>query len=194
MDTTLRTATPDDIEAIVALMNRAFLNDPTARWVVPDEAEFLDTHDRLVRMWAGPVLGRGCVHIFDDLSGAAVWYPPGFHAEIDIEALRAMASHPDRFEQFLDVVDACAAYRPETDYWELYLLAVDPARQSAGAGARLLGHGLAAHAASGLPVYLESSNPRNLGFYRRHGFELLAEVGPKERPQRYPMLRPAGGD
>jgi hypothetical protein len=47
--------------------------------------------------------------------------------------------------------------------------------------------------AEGLPVYLESSNPRNLTFYRRHGFEAWGEVirMPEGGPSVQPMWRPA---
>jgi hypothetical protein len=39
------------------------------------------------------------------------------------------------------------------------------------------------------PAYLESSNPRNIPFYRRHGFELLGAIQVGSSPALVPMLR-----
>jgi hypothetical protein len=40
-----------------------------------------------------------------------------------------------------------------------------------------------------VPAYLESSNPRNLSFYRRHGFEPLGAIQVGSSPTLVPMLR-----
>jgi hypothetical protein len=39
------------------------------------------------------------------------------------------------------------------------------------------------------PAYLESSNPRNIPFYRRYGFEPLGAIQAGSSPTLVPMLR-----
>jgi hypothetical protein len=41
-----------------------------------------------------------------------------------------------------------------------------------------------------MPAYLESTNPRNLSLYLRHGFEILGTIRVGEAPPVVPMLRP----
>ncbi|MCA1748539.1 MAG: hypothetical protein LC634_03060 [Sphingomonadales bacterium] len=41
------------------------------------------------------------------------------------------------------------------------------------------------------PAYLESSNPRNISLYLRHGFEIVGEIQHGSSPVMTPMLRPA---
>jgi hypothetical protein len=41
----------------------------------------------------------------------------------------------------------------------------------------------------GLPAYLESSNPRNIPLYQRHGFEVLGTIQLDASPPITPMLR-----
>jgi ribosomal protein S18 acetylase RimI-like enzyme len=64
---------------------------------------------------------------------------------------------------------------PAEPHWYLAVLGVRPDRQGHGIGGALLEAGLARADADGLPCYLESSNPRNVGLYERHGFEITAE-------------------
>jgi ribosomal protein S18 acetylase RimI-like enzyme len=61
------------------------------------------------------------------------------------------------------------------DHWYLLCIGVEPDRQRAGVGGRLLSTGLQRVDADGLPCYLETANPDNLPFYRRHGFEVVAD-------------------
>jgi hypothetical protein len=39
------------------------------------------------------------------------------------------------------------------------------------------------------PAYLESSNPKNVPLYERHGFELLGTIQVGASPPIFPMLR-----
>jgi GNAT superfamily N-acetyltransferase len=61
--------------------------------------------------------------------------------------------------------------------------------QSRGLGEQVLAPVLALCDTQGLPACLESSNPRNVPFYERNGFEVMrefsvAENGPVIRPMR----------
>ena len=56
----------------------------------------------------------------------------------------------------------------------------------------LLEPGLARADAEGLPCYLESSNPLNVGLYERHGFEVTREHHLPDGPLLTYMWRRAG--
>lgn len=54
-----------------------------------------------------------------------------------------------------------------------------------------LKHALARVDEGKLPAQLESSNPRNISLYERHGFETIGEIQIGNSPVVTPMLRPA---
>jgi ribosomal protein S18 acetylase RimI-like enzyme len=70
------------------------------------------------------------------------------------------------------------------------MIGVDPAHQGKGHGDALMRHALEQCDRDGLPAYLESTNPRNLSLYRRHGFEALGTIQASSSPSVVPMLRP----
>ena len=183
-------AEPSDMSAIAAIMDKGFHSDPTVIWASSTEKDFLSLHHKFVEVCARPAFERGCVHALSDFAGAAIWYPPGVGIdESELATVFKTASRPERIEEFFQLLEACEQYRPAEPYWELELISIDPMLQGQGFGATLLEHGLAICDGEGAPVYLESSNPANLSFYRRHGFELLAEVQLPGSPKRFPMLR-----
>jgi GNAT superfamily N-acetyltransferase len=67
-------------------------------------------------------------------------------------------------------------FQPDVDHRYLEFIGVLPAHRSKGRGYLLLGSLLAMSAYEGLPVWCWSSNPRNLTFYLRLGFEIGAEL------------------
>jgi GNAT superfamily N-acetyltransferase len=56
-------------------------------------------------------------------------------------------------------------------------------------GSALMQYALAACDRDGMPAYLESTNPRNVRLYERHGFELLGTIQAGSSPPLFPMLR-----
>ena len=76
-------------------------------------------------------------------------------------------------------------------HWYLNAIAARRGARARGVGARLLEPFLARADAEGVPIYLESSNPRNLSFYRRYEFEDHApRIDLPEGPPLQPMSRP----
>ena len=55
----------------------------------------------------------------------------------------------------------------------LQLLGTSPDHQSKGLGATAMMIGIRRAEALGVPCYLESSNPKNVPFYKRHGFKIV---------------------
>ena len=82
-----------------------------------------------------------------------------------------------------------AKYHPDEPHWYLPLIGVDPAQQGKGLGDALMRHALVRCDRAGQPAYLESSNPRNISLYRRHGFEELGTIQAGSSPALVPMLR-----
>ena len=62
---------------------------------------------------------------------------------------------------------------------------------AAGLGTVLMKHALRRCDEEGVPAYLESSNPRNISFYERHGFKIVGRIQSGSSPVLTPMLRPA---
>jgi GNAT superfamily N-acetyltransferase len=59
---------------------------------------------------------------------------------------------------------------------------------------RLLRHMLERADDDGLGVWLETTDPRNVVLYERHGFETLPHIeGPALLPDWWTMLRPSSG-
>src|SRR5262249_8485856 len=96
-----------------------------------------------------------------------------------------------QLEKALGLFQQMAGYHPHEPHWYLPLIGVDPACQGKGFGDALMAHALARCDREGTPAYLESTNPRNISLYRRHGFEALGEIRVGESPPLVPMLRRA---
>ncbi|TNF31223.1 MAG: GNAT family N-acetyltransferase, partial [Deltaproteobacteria bacterium] len=96
-----------------------------------------------------------------------------------------------RLARFVHVGWRLAEHHPRAPHWHLFQLGVDPARQGHGLGRAIMEHAVALADADRVPAYLETSNPVNLPFYRRFGFEVLETLsGGGDMPPVWTMLRP----
>lgn len=96
-----------------------------------------------------------------------------------------------RFGRLLAVRNAMDRRHPmERPHAYLWMLGVRPEAQGQGVGSRLLAAGLRQVDAVGRPAFLETSSDRNVGLYRRHGFEVIStfHVAPGA-PQTWAMWR-----
>jgi ribosomal protein S18 acetylase RimI-like enzyme len=91
----------------------------------------------------------------------------------------------------MGVFEQMERYHPKEPHWYLPLIGVDPACQGQGHGSTLMRHAVDRCDREGLPAYLESSNPRNISLYLRHGFEIMGEIQGGASPRMTPMYRKA---
>jgi ribosomal protein S18 acetylase RimI-like enzyme len=177
-------------EAAFAVIALAFATDPAARWSWPRPEDYLRNMPLAAQAFGGKSFSLGTADAIEGFAGVALWLPPGVAS--DEEALSTLLERtaPASIQQDLaGVFEQMASFHPHEPHWYLPLIGVDPARQGQQLGDKLMAHALARCDADRLPAYLESSNPRNLGFYQRHGFEILGRIQVGSSPSIVPMLR-----
>lgn len=170
-----------------------FASDPFLRWFWPDAQTYVEAVS-IIDSFAGDSVSLDCAWGTPDLTGVALWLPPGHTIDDEmVLGLFQQTMTPSRFETVVQVLGAIDTYHPKTPCWYLNMIAVDPAHQGQGLGSALMKAALARCDTEGIPAFLESSNPRNISLYLRHGFEVMGEVQIGDSPLITPMLRPVGG-
>lgn len=189
----IRTATAADRDALVQILLLSFSADPCVRYAFTTPQAFMAGFPAFSMGMGGGGIEHGAAFITADLAAAALWLPPG--VESDAEAIGAAIGELPVEKQMVlgQVVEQMGRYHPQEPHWYLAMVGADPARQGQGLGSALIKHGLRQCDAQGLPAYLESSHPRNVPLYERHGFEVMGVIQPDDFPPLIPMLRPPRG-
>lgn len=178
--------TPDVIATLVA----AFVEDPFIRWMFPRPKQYLTAFPLVLKYFAGAAFNHQTAFRTEGSNGAALWLPPGVFP--DEEGLgQVLQDHIDaaRQEQVFAILEQVGAGHPDAPHWYLPAMGVDPIVQGKGVGAALLGTSLNACDTSCPLAYLESTNPTNVPFYQRHGFEVIGEIRIDGSPVLTRMLR-----
>jgi len=186
----VRSATEAERQKVVALMTLSFASDPLARWSVPDVGRYLTIMPEWTAAFAGNGLEHGATFVVDGLEGAAMWLPPG--VDPDLERMMQIVEESADGELKTDLVgvlEQMSAFHPHEPCWYLPMIGVDPVLQGRGFGALLMRHATMRCDAEGAVAYLESSNPRNISLYLRHGFEVMGTVQVGTSPTVTPMIR-----
>ncbi|MCY3925297.1 MAG: GNAT family N-acetyltransferase [bacterium] len=167
---------------VAAVLAEAFAEDPLQAWIMEGVAA-AERPARRTDWWSFMVRNAPPgteVHVAFDGSGAACWHPPGAGKPpaAVVEEFRRMVAElaGERAPAVLASLARIARRAPAEPHWHLAAVGVVPDRWGEGLGARLLAPMLARCDRLGLAAYLESSNARNLGFYRRLGFADCGEV------------------
>ncbi|MBL8773392.1 MAG: GNAT family N-acetyltransferase [Phenylobacterium sp.] len=177
-------------EAVLNTLMLAFATDPCLRYVLDTPEALFQGFRRFATGMGGAALELGSAWIAEDGAAAALWLPPG--VESDRDAMLAVIGELAREAKLPvlgEVGEAMAAYHPHEPHWYLAMIGVDPARQGRGYGSAILEASLRRCDEDGVMAYLESSNPKNVPLYERHGFEVLGHVAPGDFPGVYPMVR-----
>lgn len=187
----VRSASQDEENAVSAVIGLAFATDPMARWSLRDAQTYLAVMPDLIRAFGAAAYDSDSAYVSGDFGGAALWLPPGVEADMEtLDRLIRTNADPAILSDVDEIFDAMARYHPKVPHWYLPMIGTDPARQGQGNGNALMRHALARCDREGAAAYLESSNPRNIPFYERHGFEILGMIQTGSSPILTPMLRP----
>ncbi len=188
--TGVRSATAAERDRVVSTISLAFVRDPVTRWVWPDAHTYLSHYTEFANAFGGKAFEHDSAYHVDDLSGAALWLPPGVAAdEAPLVSLLYATVEPARQEAVFSLLQQMGSFHPHESHWYLALIGVDPAKQGRGHGGALLRHVLERVDREGHVAYLESTNPANVSLYQRHGFAVVGTIQVDDAPPMFPMIR-----
>ena len=145
---------------------------------------------QFVKAFGGRAFEHGTAYITEGARAAALWLPPGVEPdETAMGAAMAQALRPEIANDMAHMLQGMAKHHPHEPHWYLPLIAADPKWIGQGLGTLLMRHALRRCDKDGIAAYLESSNPRNISFYERHGFRIIGEIQHGSSPALTPMLR-----
>jgi ribosomal protein S18 acetylase RimI-like enzyme len=196
-----RRATVHDAEAAAQTLSAAFADDPVTSWIGRRDAKKDTGRLAMFRHLVTHVGVRGNeLWVASDFSVAALWLPPVL-AEMKQPLLEELKLIPTllsftgwsglaRVNAFRKAADA---HHPKAEpHFYLMTIGVNPRFQGQGLGSAMLDATLANIDAAGSAAYLESSSPKNVPLYRRHGFEVINEFRPRsDAPPLWGMWRKA---
>ena len=198
----VRPAHRTDVAALARTLARAFQDDPVFCWLQPDAGRraaalpgFFATLARHHFLAGGGVeiAASGVVGVAG-VGAAAMWDPPGRSLTGPFGQIAMLPALVRTFRGRLGVAralsDEMKANHPEEPHWYLAMIGSDPGVRGGGFGAALMRSRLDRCDAEAAPAYLESSNPDNIPYYLRFGFEVTGEIAmPGGGPPLVPMWR-----
>jgi ribosomal protein S18 acetylase RimI-like enzyme len=145
---------------------------------------------KFIKAFGGKAFEYNSAHFIGSYYGVALWLPPNVFPDVEemISLLQSSGSE-DAKRDGLEVFEKMSSYHPDQPHYYLPLLGVDPFHHGKGIGSILLQHAIVMFDLDNKFAYLESSNPKSIPFYKRHGFELLGTIQVKTSPPIFPMLR-----
>ena len=167
----------------------ALLPDPFYRAITDDHGDDEAARLRVLASYLGYSLAEAgrtgrCVVASPPGRGASAWLLPRT-PQVDADESRAKAAFMARtlgpvgvrnYHAIIDFMAPRASQCVPGDAWYLSIVGIHPADQGHGIGEALLRPTLREASSHGAVSYLETFVSRNLPFYRRLGFEPVAEI------------------
>jgi ribosomal protein S18 acetylase RimI-like enzyme len=197
----LQRLTEQQLPQAIAMIGKAFHNDPLSIYIYPNEAERARRLPLMFSVALRYTLRYGEITTTPEGTGAACWLPPEC-TTVTIRQLLRVGALATPFQVGLSALLRMNGAEDYTrnmhkrclaePHWYLWVLGVDPEHQGKGIGGALLRAGLERADASSLPCYLETMNPNNVPLYQKFGFT-IAEEGdiPGSNVHTWGMVRPA---
>lgn len=186
----VRAAAIAETKYAIANLVLAFNTDPAIRWMYPDPYQYLMHFPRFVQAFAGKAFIQETAYCVNGYSGTALWFSPSIEPDADsVVAILQQTTFESEQADLLAVFEQMGQYHPQEPHWYLALIGVEPTQQGKGYGSALVQQTLKQCDRDRIPAYLESSNPANIPFYQRHGFEVLGTIQAGSSPTIFPMIR-----
>ncbi|MCK5141051.1 MAG: GNAT family N-acetyltransferase [Candidatus Heimdallarchaeota archaeon] len=181
-----------DIEKAVAVLTRAFHEDPLIRLIYPDSEERKRYTPILWKFLTKDGLKYGEVYSpTKEIEGVAKWLPPGREhmgiwrtirsggLKMGVALTRQNDERklsPRRIEEITNKITQIHKGLMKEPHWYLANIGVDTEFQGKGYGSKLIKPMLERIEKTGYPVFLETNFEGNVGLYEHLGFDLIDET------------------
>ena len=191
-DPVAMTAAPEDAPRLISSLVTAFAADPFIRWMFPDAEQYLRSFPLVLTHFAGGAFDHGSACRTADYRAAALWLPPGVAPdEAALGAVMEEGVAPDLQAEVFGVLEEVGAGHPDEAHWYLPAMGADPTCQRKGYGSAVMAESLRRCDEGHIAAYLESTNPANIPFYQRFGFDVVGDIQSGSSPVVTRMLRAA---
>jgi GNAT superfamily N-acetyltransferase len=165
---------PSELNVIARVLAEAYSEDPVLLWAMPRAATRLADATLFFTFYLRRMLHHPHeVFATSDRSAVAVMT---LVRPLHRESPRYLSNLANTLSPVADYFRWIENFRPVVDHRYLEFIGILPSYRSKGRGYLLLGSLLAMSPYEGFPVWCWSSNPRNLNFYLRLGFEIGAKL------------------
>ena len=159
-----------------AVLGRAFTTDPVFGWLLHGRTELQRRLTLVFESFAAGAVSKpdAQVLVTPERTAASIWLPPGkwktTTADLIQQGPKFVRGLGLRTPKALALLTRIEKHHPEEPHWYLEAIGTVPEARGQGIGPSVLVPVLDRCDNEGTPAYLESSNPRNIPFYERHGF------------------------
>lgn len=178
----VRAARAGDIDALAALLTRAFADDPVLDWFLRPWSRH-----RAAQLFFAEVLAdalpHGGVRVDETDSACAIWLPPGAPAAAAgvWAALRhnvwmMRVASPLRLARLKAVIQLSQEIHPREPCYYLSLIGSLPEARGSGRASALINEMLVSADNDAMPAFLETADAANIGYYQRFGFEVTGQA------------------
>ena len=183
----------DQIPRLAKTLARAFQDEPAFSYIIPTAEKRRQSLQRAFPVFIREDFAKGLAFATPGGEAVTLWRAPGKAHDSLWDTIRllptfvsALGSGVLRGER---VARSIEHHLPKEPVWYLHFAGCDPAHQGKGIGGAAIRAGLARADDDGIPAYLETADPKNLGIYIALGFALVHEWDVSGGPHFWGMQR-----
>lgn len=163
---------------VIEILSESFYENPSVHYVVKNDHKVNLRIKALMEYAYDMCFKFGKVILSDDKNSCALLMWSAKKKTVvpwDIKlALKAIGLA--RVPKVLKRESMIKKHHPETPFLYLWFIGVDPAHQKQGLGPALLNQVIDISRDENTPIYLETSVPENIPWYKKHGFEVYKSI------------------
>ncbi len=186
-------ATRDKVAPLANALARAFQNEPAFGYIIPDPQSRRAALNRAFPMFIREDMAKGVAYATPGCEAVTLWRAPGQAHDGLWDTIRLLPAYTASLRSGLmrgeRISRHIAKHLPKEPVWYLHFAGCDPAHQGRGMGGAAIRAGLARADDDGVPAYLETADPKNLGIYIALGFEHIHEWDVPGGPHFWGMQR-----
>jgi GNAT superfamily N-acetyltransferase len=196
MDLNIINADKKDVSVLKRVLSESFSQDPMISWLVKPDKKLVYRREFVFETMLNSFgFKYGHVYTNEKKSCCAIWAPPGKYnpnSFFNLLLLPAWIKSVglDRLIKIMNGSNYLAKHFAGPEYFYLMSIGTLPQEQGKGIGSALMKPVLDICDRDNIPACLETSNEKNLDFYKRHGFKIREEVIiPSGGPKTWVMIR-----